>query len=29
MSLLEIKDLHYFYGNVHALKGVSLHVEQG
>lgn len=29
MALLEVKDLHYFYGNVHALKGVSLRVEQG
>lgn len=27
--LLEIKDLNTFYGNVHALKGVSLNVEKG
>ena len=29
MALLEVNDLHYFYGNVHALKGVSLKVEEG
>ena len=29
MALLEIKDLHYYYGNVHALKGVSLEVNEG
>lgn len=27
--LLEIKDLNTFYGNVHALKGVSLNVDKG
>jgi branched-chain amino acid transport system ATP-binding protein len=27
--MLEVKDLHTYYGNIHALKGVSLHVEQG
>jgi branched-chain amino acid transport system ATP-binding protein len=27
--VLEIKDLHTYYGNIHALKGISLHVEQG
>jgi branched-chain amino acid transport system ATP-binding protein len=27
--MLEIKDLHTYYGNIHALKGISLHVEQG
>lgn len=27
--LLQIKDLHTYYGNVHALKGVSIDVEKG
>ncbi|MDQ2854318.1 MAG: ABC transporter ATP-binding protein [Chloroflexota bacterium] len=27
--LLELDDVHTYYGNIHALKGVSLHVEQG
>src|SRR4028118_145525 len=27
--MLEIIDLHTYYGNIHALKGISLHVEQG
>ena len=27
--MLEIKDLHTYYGNIHALKGVSLTVSQG
>ncbi len=27
--MLEIKDLHTYYGNIHALKGISLDVEQG
>ncbi len=29
MPMLEIKDIHTFYGNIHALKGVSLTVDQG
>src|SRR5690242_13432115 len=29
MSLLEVKDLHTYYGAIHALKGVSLTVDQG
>jgi branched-chain amino acid transport system ATP-binding protein len=29
MSLLELKDVHSYYGNIHALKGVSLTVEEG
>ncbi|MCS7235915.1 MAG: ABC transporter ATP-binding protein [Armatimonadota bacterium] len=29
MALLELEDLHVYYGNIHALKGVSLHVEAG
>lgn len=27
--MLEIKDLHTYYGNIHALKGIALQVEQG
>jgi branched-chain amino acid transport system ATP-binding protein len=27
--LLELQDVHAFYGNIHALKGISLHVNQG
>ena len=29
MALLEVKDIHTFYGNIEALKGVSLDVEEG
>jgi len=29
VSLLELKDIHCYYGNIHALKGVSLTVEEG
>jgi branched-chain amino acid transport system ATP-binding protein len=29
MALLEVTDLHTFYGNIEALKGVSLRVEEG
>lgn len=29
MALLEVRDVHAYYGNIHALKGVSLTVEQG
>ena len=29
MALLEVNDVHAFYGNIHALKGVSLQVEEG
>jgi branched-chain amino acid transport system ATP-binding protein len=29
MALLEIEDIHTFYGNIEALKGVSLEVEEG
>jgi branched-chain amino acid transport system ATP-binding protein len=29
MALLEVHDLHTYYGNIHALKGVSLAVEEG
>ncbi len=27
--MLEVKDVHTYYGNIHALKGVSLRVDQG
>lgn len=29
MSLLEVQDIHAYYDNIHALKGVSLEVEEG
>jgi len=29
MPMLEIRDLHTYYGHIHALKGISLDVEQG
>ena len=29
MALLEVNDLHTFYGNIEALKGVSLDVDEG
>ncbi len=29
MALLEIRDLHVHYGNIHALKGISLDVAEG
>ena len=29
MSLLELDDVHSYYGNIHALMGISLRVEQG
>jgi len=29
MAILEVENVHTFYGNIHALKGVSLSVEQG
>ena len=29
MPLLEIKDMHSYYGNIHALRGISLTVEEG
>jgi branched-chain amino acid transport system ATP-binding protein len=29
MALLEVTDLHTFYGNIQALKGISLKVEEG
>jgi branched-chain amino acid transport system ATP-binding protein len=29
MPMLEIRDLHTYYGHIHALKGISLDVDQG
>jgi branched-chain amino acid transport system ATP-binding protein len=29
MPMLEVRDLHTYYGHIHALKGISLHVERG
>ena len=29
MALLEVKNIHSYYGNIHALDGVSLNVEKG
>ncbi len=29
MALLELTDVHTYYGHIHALKGISLNVEQG
>jgi branched-chain amino acid transport system ATP-binding protein len=29
MALLEVNDVHSYYGNIHALKGISLTVEEG
>jgi branched-chain amino acid transport system ATP-binding protein len=29
MTLLEVRDIHTYYGNIHALKGISLFVEEG
>jgi branched-chain amino acid transport system ATP-binding protein len=29
MPILEVENIHTYYGNIHALKGVSLSVEQG
>ena len=29
MALLEVQDIHTYYGNIEALKGISLEVEEG
>ncbi|MCK4832733.1 MAG: ATP-binding cassette domain-containing protein, partial [Anaerolineales bacterium] len=29
MALLELKDIHTYYGKIHALKGLSLEVKEG
>ena len=28
MALLDVESIHTYYGNIHALKGISLHVEE-
>ena len=28
-ALLEVNDLHYYYGNIHVVKGINLHVNEG
>ena len=29
MSLLKVEELHVYYGNIHAIKGVSFEVNEG
>src|SRR4030067_2183597 len=29
MSLLELDNIHSYYGHIHALQGISLHVDEG
>jgi len=29
MPMLELQDVHSYYGNIHALKGITLHVDKG
>ena len=29
MALLELRDFHYYYGNIHVVKGINLTVEKG
>lgn|SRR5574341_585143 len=29
MAMLKVDNIHTYYGNIHALKGISLHIEQG
>ncbi len=29
MPILDVKDIHTYYGNIHALKGITIHVEAG
>lgn len=29
MSLLNVNDLHVYYGSIHAIKGITFHVDQG
>ncbi|MBM3152060.1 MAG: ATP-binding cassette domain-containing protein, partial [Chloroflexi bacterium] len=29
MAMMEVNDIHTYYGNIHALKGISLTVERG
>ena len=27
--LLELRDVHYYYGGIHAVKGINMHVDKG
>ena len=29
MALLEVNDIHSYYGNIHALKGLTMKVDEG
>ena len=29
MPMLELENIHTYYGNIHALKGISLNVDKG
>ncbi len=29
MALLEVEEIHAYYGNIHALKGITIKVEEG
>ncbi|NLD60673.1 MAG: ABC transporter ATP-binding protein [Clostridiales bacterium] len=29
MALLQLVDFHYYYGNIHSVKGIDLHVDEG
>ena len=29
MALLELEDIHTYYGAIHALRGVTMHVDEG
>ncbi len=29
MAILEVDNIHTYYGNIRALKGISLHVDEG
>ncbi|MEK6255990.1 MAG: ATP-binding cassette domain-containing protein, partial [Chloroflexota bacterium] len=29
MAMLEVENIHTYYGNIHALKGISIYVEEG
>ena len=29
MAMLDVENVHTYYGNIHALKGISLHIEKG
>ena len=28
-KMLELVDYHFYYGQIHAIKGISLHVDKG